>query len=275
VRSGDLIIRLDQQPHATMTVTDDHDGWALGSGLARIRPDRAGSATELGWIAAWTTGGQFRTDCDRLSYGSSIRRLSPRDLRRIEIPVPPRPVQRAAADYLRITSELEAASCAARRAIDDLIETSTQLLNAHLDTPRARVVNAAPNLSTEPAVRRRRQSEVARRIIGTRFHLRHGQLDASGRPVGDEFLVYKGAQARLTPAGSLPPASQRLRQDLLDKGLLVPDQETLRLVRDYTFDSPTAAAAVLTGTSTNGLKAWVDDSGQTLKQHLANSRADQ
>lgn len=42
------------------------------------------------------------------------------------------------------------------------------------------------------------------------------------------------------------------------------------VVRDAEFKSSSTAANFVTGTSTNGLKAWKDESGRTLKAILSN-----
>ena len=52
----------------------------------------------------------------------------------------------------------------------------------------------------------------------------------------------------------------------MDRGIIVPDGETLKLGQDYTFDSPSTAAGVLLGRSTNGRVEWKDAEGLTLKQ---------
>jgi SAM-dependent methyltransferase/predicted DNA-binding transcriptional regulator AlpA len=275
VRTGDLVIQLEQEPGRSITVTDEHDGWVLGGGLVRIRPDRNGTTTELGWIAAWTASPTFRYDCARLSVGMmSVQRLRPSDLRRIEIPMPPPEVQRAAAAYNELIADLEAASRSAIRAVDHLIELSTELLAAHLREPVNQTAVQATLVPDRAMGPRRRRSAAAERLHSSSaargdLHLAPTHLNATGRPVGSKFEVDAGAQARSKATASLSASNQRLREQLINDGLLVERSGHLELTERYLFDSPTAAASTLTGTNTNGLISWMDDQGRTLKQLTA------
>ena len=57
-----------------------------------------------------------------------------------------------------------------------------------------------------------------------------------------------------------------LRQSLVDRGIIVPNGEGLKMGQDYTFDSPSTAAGVLLGRSSNGRVGWKDEEGRTLKE---------
>jgi hypothetical protein len=57
-----------------------------------------------------------------------------------------------------------------------------------------------------------------------------------------------------------------MRQKLKAEGSLVVESEFLRFGREVEFSSPSAAAAVIHGGHANGLTAWKDSQGQTLKQ---------
>ena len=50
------------------------------------------------------------------------------------------------------------------------------------------------------------------------------------------------------------------------EGTLVVDGAVLRLVTDYLFSAPSAAAGVLLGRTANGLKEWKDENGRPLSQ---------
>nr|WP_269813381.1 DUF4357 domain-containing protein [Ornithinimicrobium sediminis] len=67
---------------------------------------------------------------------------------------------------------------------------------------------------------------------------------------------------------------QRLRDQLLSNGVLAPvaDDEFV-LTRTYVFESPSAAASVLTGASRNGRTEWRTSDGTTLKELQAQSVA--
>jgi hypothetical protein len=94
-------------------------------------------------------------------------------------------------------------------------------------------------------------------------------VSAMGQRTPTGFVVFKGSQAVLTPR---PAASQYVpfvlatRDALLKEGTLVPKGDRLVFTRDVEFSSPSAAAAIVHGGSANGLIAWKDKAGRTLKE---------
>jgi hypothetical protein len=53
----------------------------------------------------------------------------------------------------------------------------------------------------------------------------------------------------------------------VDEGVLIPQgQDQIRLTRAFLFESPSAAASVLSGGNKNGRTEWRDSAGRTLKQ---------
>lgn len=81
--------------------------------------------------------------------------------------------------------------------------------------------------------------------------------DATAQEVDGEFVVREGSLARpgWTGAGR---SYEKLRQQLEDDGTLVllPDGSRRQFVRDAVFASPSAAAAVVLGRSSNGRLEW-------------------
>jgi hypothetical protein len=93
-------------------------------------------------------------------------------------------------------------------------------------------------------------------------------LKASGRLTPNGFLVLKGSQAVLNERASSQkyPWPLNMRQRLKDEGVLTVDADHLIFVRDEEFSSPSAAAAVVHGGHANGLTAWKNKNGETLKE---------
>ena len=56
-----------------------------------------------------------------------------------------------------------------------------------------------------------------------------------------------------------------LRKHLIDQGLLEQSGDHLRLTQDYTFGSPSTAAAVMLARTANGRVEWKDEHGRQLK----------
>lgn len=85
---------------------------------------------------------------------------------------------------------------------------------------------------------------------------RHG-ITASAQEINDEFIVLKGSKSRLSWEG-VPGGYQALFENLVELGVLVvsPCGKLREFARDYSFSSPSAAAAVVAGRSANGRTHW-------------------
>lgn len=92
---------------------------------------------------------------------------------------------------------------------------------------------------------------------------KHG-ITAFGQEIDGEFFILEGSQARETWVGPTPHGYQRLFEQLIEEGILVPDTNgPMRFSRDYAFSSPSAAAAMVVGRTSNGRKEWHrEDTGQ-------------
>jgi hypothetical protein len=93
-------------------------------------------------------------------------------------------------------------------------------------------------------------------------------IHATGYESTQGFVVVAGSQAvgdtDVTP--SCPVYCKEQRATLVQQGILSFDGNGLKFTQDYTFDSPSTAASVLLGNSTNGRNAWKDAGGRTLKE---------
>ena len=93
-------------------------------------------------------------------------------------------------------------------------------------------------------------------------------LRATGHLVPGGFVVLKGSQAVLKERASTQkwPYIKALREKLKSEGVLVQQGDSLRFSRDAEFGSPSAAAGVVHGGTANGLLAWKNQAGKTLKE---------
>lgn len=74
-----------------------------------------------------------------------------------------------------------------------------------------------------------------------------------------QFVVQRGSTARVKEVDSLGEGSKTIRKTLQKQRVLVPADNNpalLRFAEEYAFDSPSAAAAVVTGTGLNGRAHW-------------------
>ena len=88
---------------------------------------------------------------------------------------------------------------------------------------------------------------------------------ATGREVGDGFVVFEGSRARSREVASIHDYMRDLRAQLCERQVLRPDSDALVFTQDYRFNSPSTAAGVLVGGAANGRIAWKDENGRMLK----------
>lgn len=88
-----------------------------------------------------------------------------------------------------------------------------------------------------------------------------GQLIVKG---DGQIALKAGSIVRKGAAPSVPKSVQKIREDNLKSGALIPDGEGLRVTADINFTSPSAAGAALSGMSVNGRAAWKLTNGQTF-----------
>lgn len=110
-------------------------------------------------------------------------------------------------------------------------------------------------------------------IIGREFQFSGPSYDAKGLVTDEGFLILKGSTAapRFT-AGN--PGYEKIRQRLLEDGVLIDSPERGRLVfeRDFAANSSSQAAAIVAGGNRSGPAAWISD-GMTLGQYESASIA--
>ena len=92
------------------------------------------------------------------------------------------------------------------------------------------------------------------------------EIKACGYEEAGGFVVRAGSQAVKNEVVSIHTYLSGLRKALLSKGLLEDRGTAYQLVEDYTFSSPSTAAGVLLGRSSNGRTEWKDAEGRTLKE---------
>jgi hypothetical protein len=93
-------------------------------------------------------------------------------------------------------------------------------------------------------------------------------LKATGHLTPNGMVVLAGSQAVLTerPSAHKYPWPINMRQQLKDSGSLKESKDHLLFTKDVEFSSPSAAAAVIHGGHANGLTAWKNNHGKTLKE---------
>ena len=88
----------------------------------------------------------------------------------------------------------------------------------------------------------------------------------------NSIAVRAGATVAKQPAQSLSGGYAKLREAMLEDGLLVDEGHVYRLTQDMTFTSPSAAASVIAGMDHDGPYVWKDTEGRRLRHLLAGQR---
>lgn len=92
--------------------------------------------------------------------------------------------------------------------------------------------------------------------------------NATGFDTPRGFVVKEGSLASKSETKSLAdwfPSIVELRAEFVKTGVFEDIGTHYRFTQDYTFGSPSAASAVVLGSSSNGRVDWKDASGKTLK----------
>ena len=113
------------------------------------------------------------------------------------------------------------------------------------------------------------------------FQLESVGVKATAQLRGDQFVVFKGSQARVEVVDSyetgVTTTYKLLRSTLIDQGKLQLVGSMYEFTEDVAFDTPTPAAIVVLGRNDGGPKSWrrLLDSGQqqTYGQWLQENRA--
>lgn len=99
------------------------------------------------------------------------------------------------------------------------------------------------------------------------FHIARNNINATGRPTPEGFVVLKGSPVSKIETPSIPECIHKIRQRLTEDGILAEKGELLEFVEDYLFKSCSSAASVVIGGSANGNNEWKLDDGTTLKNY--------
>ncbi|MBQ8383820.1 MAG: GIY-YIG nuclease family protein [Spirochaetaceae bacterium] len=93
------------------------------------------------------------------------------------------------------------------------------------------------------------------------LHCRASKIDATGRVTSDGFVLLKGSRVRTERQASCKEYISETRKKYAEK-----ISKDGILVDDIIFKSPSGAACFVWYGSVNGMEAWKNDEGKTLKQ---------
>ena len=100
-----------------------------------------------------------------------------------------------------------------------------------------------------------------------RFYCTASGANGVGSYTEEGFVVLAGTTGRGEVVPSMKGgALERSREKLLDAGVAKTDGATFVFLKDHLFSSPSTAASVVNGRSSNGWIEWKDKSGRTLDE---------
>lgn len=91
-------------------------------------------------------------------------------------------------------------------------------------------------------------------------------INAQGMERPDGFVVQAGSGAVTSEVTSCHGYLKELRAALISNGVLKPACEAFEFTQDYLFSSPSTAAGVVQGRSSNGRVDWKTAEGKPLKE---------
>ena len=115
-----------------------------------------------------------------------------------------------------------------------------------------------------PAVAKQSEDQVKKEVLFCKIK----NVVAKGYQTPNGFIVLKDSQAVIDERASAKkwPTVLAQRNNLIEEEILIPLGDTYVFTQNTEFSSPSAAAATIHGGSANGLLAWIDSNGKSLKQ---------
>lgn len=98
------------------------------------------------------------------------------------------------------------------------------------------------------------------------FYCERANIKASGELVDEGFLVHKGSFSEIINKKGVSPWILKLREKLVEEGILIIQDIVLVFTSDYIFNSPSAAAATVLAGAANGWARWKNKDGKTLDE---------
>lgn len=97
------------------------------------------------------------------------------------------------------------------------------------------------------------------------LHIKAKGIKAKGYETSRGFVVLEGSEAVIEEVPSIHQYLTSLRNDLVKKGVLQGQNGHYVFTEDYVFSSPSTAAGVVLGRSSNGRTCWKNAKGENLK----------
>lgn len=91
-------------------------------------------------------------------------------------------------------------------------------------------------------------------------------IKASGQETPEGFVVFEGSQMVKEETKSIQPNISVFRKELISQSVVREEGESYIFNQNYSFGSPSTAASVILGRSSNGRTDWKNKQGRSLKE---------
>ena len=119
----------------------------------------------------------------------------------------------------------------------------------------------------EPLITKQNGSRRGASAMGKLLYCKASGADGTGYYSDDGLVVLKGSSGRRETVPSMKGTSdERVRELLIQDGVLRLDGERVVFEKDHLFTAPSRAVIALAGVIANGWVVWKDAEGKTLKQ---------
>lgn len=101
-----------------------------------------------------------------------------------------------------------------------------------------------------------------------KYFFKTSKVSAEAYFLNGKMVILKGSIANKNCLSSFPEILDNVRKELIKTGILLEKGDNLFFTEDYSCSSPSQASAIINGSSSNGLLAWKDSFGKTLKSRM-------
>lgn len=112
----------------------------------------------------------------------------------------------------------------------------------------------------------KKEEEKSFELINDIFEIKSKTFKAEMYENEQGYIVKKGSQAKKNLSNSISGTYRKLRQKLIEKGILVERDKYYEFLDDTVFNSPSAAANIVLGRQSNGLIEWINSDGKSYKE---------
>lgn len=98
------------------------------------------------------------------------------------------------------------------------------------------------------------------------YYCKGKDASAKGEYTDEGFVVYKDSVCNIELSATAGTSVTKMREEMMERGIIVPEGNVLRFTENHIFSSPSAAAAAVLARRANGWTEWKDVNCQTLDQ---------